>query len=57
MAHVFTALSGIALAHRRADQPAARPTEVIGGGHDDPVVGCMACRSDRQVYGVKIELV
>jgi hypothetical protein len=31
--------------------------EVIGGGHDDPVVGCMACRFDRQVYGIKIELV
>jgi hypothetical protein len=22
-----------------------------------PVVGCMACQSDRQVYGIEIELV
>jgi hypothetical protein len=55
MARVFTELSGIALAHRSADQPAAKPMEVSGGGHDDPVVGCMACRFDRQVFCIKIE--
>jgi hypothetical protein len=36
---------------------AAGHNRLSTAGHDAPVLGCMACQFDRQVYGIEIEFV